>query len=45
MEAEEKEHIFLVVFVWFCLAVLPGNYVGYQPDEVSSVFDEVSLQV
>lgn len=27
----------------FCLAVLPGNYVDYQPDEIFSVFDEVFL--
>lgn len=27
----------------FCLAVLPGNYVGYHPDEIFSVFDEVFL--
>lgn len=36
----ERSHISPCLF---CLAVLPGNYVGYQPDEIFSVFNEVFL--
>lgn len=36
----ERSHISPCLF---CLAVLPGNYVGYHPDEIFSAFDEVFL--